>query len=118
MDNDGQKDYLLFEFDHEVAVDSAYLGYVVNDSDMTVWIGTVDGAFDNHIALTDSVLSSMGFTEINTTTLSSSRLADLNASEFAGNVLIVAARTDQSNDYFKLQHLTVQATTPVCEDGG
>jgi hypothetical protein len=82
---------VLFEFSQSVVVDKAYLGYVVGDSDAKVWIGTVNGAFDSHITLSDAVLSSMGFTEVNATTLTSARWADLNANGFVGNVLIVAA---------------------------
>jgi hypothetical protein len=58
-----------------------------------VWIGTVNGAFDSHITLSDAVLSSMGFTEVNATDLTSARWADLNAAGYVGNVLIVAADT-------------------------
>jgi hypothetical protein len=36
----GRDNYVLFEFDQNVVVDSAFLGYVVNDSDLSVWIGT------------------------------------------------------------------------------
>jgi hypothetical protein len=36
VDNMGGRDnYVLFEFDQNVVVDSAFLGYVVNDSDMS-----------------------------------------------------------------------------------
>ena len=86
VDNVGRDNYVLFEFSQVVAVDKAYLGYVVCDSDVKVWIGTVDGAFDSHITLSDAVLASMGFTEVNQTTLTSARWADLNANGFAGNV--------------------------------
>ena len=117
VDNNGQDDYVLFEFNEAVTVDSAYLGYVVNDSDMSVWIGTVDGAFDSHLTLSDSVLSAMGFTEISNTSSSGARLADLNADEQTGNILIIAAKTTDSNDYFKIQHLSVQVKESVCDSG-
>lgn len=51
VDNRGDvDDYVLFEFDQAVTVDSAFLGYVYKDSDMSVWIGTVDDAFTSHIS--------------------------------------------------------------------
>jgi hypothetical protein len=70
VDNMGGRDnYVLFEFDQNVVVDSAFLGYVVNDSDMQVWIGTRSDAFNNHdTMLSDAELTALGFTEVNTTT--------------------------------------------------
>ena len=40
VDNSGRDNYVLFEFSETVIVDSAFLGYVVGDSDLTVWIGS------------------------------------------------------------------------------
>ncbi|MCK6394374.1 SdrD B-like domain-containing protein [Zoogloea sp.] len=115
VDNNGTRDnYVLFEFNQAVVVDKAYLGYVVGDSDAKVWIGTVNGAFDSHITLSDAVLSSMGFTEVNATTLTSARWADLNANGFVGNVLIVAAAPGETNDYFKIQNLVVNTPSAFC----
>ena len=56
---------MLFEFSENVIVDSAFLGYVVDDSDLTVWIGTTTDPFNNHLTLSDAVLASLGFTEVN-----------------------------------------------------
>ncbi|WP_374241629.1 SdrD B-like domain-containing protein, partial [Zoogloea sp.] len=116
VDNVGRDNYVLFEFSQVVAVDKAYLGYVVCDSDIKVWIGTVDGAFDSHLTLSDSVLASMGFTEVNQTTLTSARWADLNANGFAGNVLIIAADTTDTSpeDYFKIEQLVVNSASAFC----
>ena len=111
VDNMGGRDnYVLFEFDQNVVVDSAFLGYVVNDSDMKVWIGTRSNAFTNHDALlSDADLTALGFTEVNTTTLTTTRLADLNAGNVSGNVLVIAAdSTDTSpEDMFKIEKVTV-----------
>ena len=74
-------------------VDSAFLGYVVGDSDLTVWIGTTTDPFNNHLTLSDAVLTSLGFTEVNDTALTSTRTADFNAGDLAGNVLVIAAKT-------------------------
>jgi protocatechuate 3,4-dioxygenase beta subunit len=117
VDNNGTRDnYVLFEFSQSVVVDKAYLGYVVGDSDAKVWIGTVNGAFDSHITLSDAVLSSMGFVEVNATTLTSARWADLNAAGYVGNVLIVSADVTgtECDDYFKIQNLVVSTPNAFC----
>ena len=115
VDNNGTRDnYVMFEFSQSVVVDKAYLGYVVGDSDAKVWIGTVNGAFDTHVALTDAVLTSLGFTEVNATTLTSARWADINANGLAGNVLVVAANPGETDDYFKIQNLVVSTPSAFC----
>ena len=53
--------------------------------------------------------ASMGFTEVNQTTLTSARWADLNANGFAGNVLIIAATSP--DDYFKIEQLVVNSAS-------
>jgi len=119
VDNGGTRDnYVLFEFNQSVIVDKAVLGYVVGDSDMKVWIGTIPGAFNTHQALSDALLSSLGFTELNLGG-SSTRTGDLNAGMLAGNVLVIAAKPGESDDMFKIGSLIVQATTPgVYENKG
>ena len=111
VDNMGGRDnYVLFEFNQSVVVDSTFLGYVVGDSDIKVWIGTRTDPFNNHATLSDSVLSGLGFTEINLTSLTAARLADLNAGNLAGNVLVVAANTTEASpeDRFKIEQVTVR----------
>ncbi len=109
VDNSGNLNYVLFEFSQPVVVDSAFLGYVVTDSDMTVWIGNVPNAFSNHQTLSDAFLTSLGFTEINTTTLTGARTADINAGGLRGNILIIAAQVDDTTpeDNFKIANLNV-----------
>ncbi|WP_137179461.1 SdrD B-like domain-containing protein [Roseomonas sp. AR75] len=109
VDNTGRDNYVLFRFDQSVVVDQAYLGYVVNDSDLRLWIGTVDGAFDSSIMLSDAFLAGLGFTEVNETTSSSARWADFNAGNLAGNVLVIAANTGEptTEDNFKIEKLKV-----------
>ncbi len=115
VDNVGGRDnYVMFEFSQFVMLDKAYLGYVVGDSDMQLWIGNFNSPFTSHLSLNDAVLAQMGFTEVNTTTLTTARWADLNAGEYLGNVIVIAAdTTDMSpEDYFKIQTLSV--CTPAC----
>ena len=47
VDNYGQNNYVVLQFSQAVTVDKAYLGYVVNDSDMQVWIGNSAGTITN-----------------------------------------------------------------------
>ncbi len=112
VDNVGARDnYALFRFNQNVVVDSAFLGYVVHDSDLRVWIGTAANAFDTNIRLTDAFLAGLGFTEVNETTLTTARLANLNAGGVSGNVLVIAANTGETKaeDNFKIETLRVQA---------
>ena len=116
IDNVGGRDnFIVLQFSQAVTVDKAYLGYVVGDSDFQVWIGN---AASTITTMSNSVLSGLGFTEVNKTTETTARWADINAGGAMGNVLIIAAdTTDLSpDDYFKLQNIAVCAPvfcTPV-----
>ena len=116
VDNIGRNNYVLFEFSQQVVIDKAYFGYVVNDSDAQIWIGTVTDPISSHLNLNSSVLSSLGLTELNQTTSSSARWADFNAGEVTGNVLVIAADTTDTTpeDRFKISKLAV-CTTDVCD---
>ena len=121
VDNTGQDNFVLFEFSQPVVLKRAYLGYVVNDSDLSLWIGTFNDPFNNHLTLDDSVLGSFAYTEENLTTSTSARWADLNAGEVVGNAVVIAAlATDTSpEDYFKIALLDIcvpscQALTLAC----
>jgi len=116
VDNVYRDNYVLFEFSESVVVDSAFLGYVVNDSDLSVWIGTVPGAFTSHAPLSDAVLSGLEFTEVNLTSQYGTRTADLNAGQVAGNVLVIAAWTGDATpeDRFKIQNVTIQQADGGC----
>jgi len=66
VDNLGGRDnYVLLEFNQPVVIDKVLLGYVVTDSDMTVWIGTVPSAFSNRQSLSDAVLAGLHRREFN-----------------------------------------------------
>ncbi|MBN9518394.1 carboxypeptidase regulatory-like domain-containing protein, partial [bacterium] len=114
VDNVGRDNYVLFEFSEAVVVDSAFLGYVVNDSDLSVWIGTIPNAFSAHQTLSDALLASLGFTEVDLTDLTGTRLADLNAGNLSGNVLVIAGWTgdDTPEDRFKIEKVTVRRSLP------
>jgi serine-aspartate repeat-containing protein C/D/E len=114
VDNVGGRDnYILFEFNRAVILDKAFLGWVSGDSDLQVWIGTTNDPYGNHLTLNDALLSGM-FTEVDNTTLTSTRWADVNGNALAGNVVVIAASTADTtpNDYFKVKNLDL--CTPQC----
>jgi uncharacterized repeat protein (TIGR01451 family) len=107
VDNVGSRDnYVLFQFSESVILDRAYLQYVVDDSDMSVWIGNSGSSIT---ALSDSTLSGLGFTEVNNASNSSDRWADVNAGNYAGNTIVIAASTADTtpDDQFKIRYLDV-----------
>ncbi|RUR85246.1 hypothetical protein DSM107007_25850 [Nostoc sp. PCC 7120 = FACHB-418] len=113
VDNVGGRDnYVLFQFSEAVVLDKAYLQYVLKDSDISVWIGNFNNPLTN---LSDSTLNSFGFYEANVTTSSSDRWADVNAGNYVGNTIVIAALdTDTSpEDNFKIRYLDVLKATPV-----
>ncbi|MBD2250456.1 SdrD B-like domain-containing protein [Nostoc parmelioides] len=113
VDNVGGRDnYVLFQFSEAVVLDQAYLQYVINDSDISVWIGNFSSPLTT---LSDSTLNSFGFREVNETTSSSDRWADVNAGKYVGNTIVIAALdTDTSpEDNFKIRHLDVLKAIPA-----
>jgi hypothetical protein len=113
VDNVDSVDYVLFEFASPVAIDQALLDAVTADSDISVWIGTKTNPFNNHQTLSDAFLTSLGFTEENTTTLTTSRWADINAGGVQGNILVIAAQASDvtPEDQFKIEKLTTFCPT-------
>ncbi|SFK11589.1 Cna protein B-type domain-containing protein, partial [Nitrosomonas aestuarii] len=110
VDNGTQVDYLLFEFNKDVTVDKTFLEYVVNDSDISIWIGDRNGT--DISTLSDSLLQS--FTkENNFTSSSNSRWADINDSGLTGDTLVISAYTEGSNDEFKLKKLNTSVSESV-----
>ena len=66
--------------------------------------------FNNHQNLSDSFLSSLGFTEENITAATTARTADINAGGVAGNVLVIAALASDTSpeDQFKIHSLDLR----------
>lgn len=110
-DNRGRDNYVVMTFDESVVIDKVYLDSVVNDSDIKVWIGTVDGAFDEGVVLSDGLLDSF-HSETNTTSSSDARWADINSDGVQGNVIVIAARPGEqcANDAFKIKKVDVDRT--------
>jgi protocatechuate 3,4-dioxygenase beta subunit len=108
IDNVGRNNYVVLQFSQVVTVDKAFFGYVSGDSDAQIWIGNAAAPITS---MNNAVLASMSFSEVNATTSTGTRWADVNADGVAGNVFIVAADTTDTTpeDYFKLEMLTVCA---------
>ncbi|HWI18474.1 MAG TPA: putative Ig domain-containing protein, partial [Vicinamibacterales bacterium] len=103
IDNvDGSNNYVLFEFSAPVKVTKAYLSYLGVDADATIWIGTKNDPYNNHNTLSDAFLSSLGMTQGVDSDSSTTRWVSFNGDEVSGNVLVIAARPNGTNDAFKL----------------
>jgi len=110
VDNVGSNvNYILLEFSAPVVLNRAFLESVGTDSDITVWIGTKTNPFTNHIGLSDSVLSGLGYMEENFTTSGDSRWADVNSGARVGNYIVIAALASDTTaeDEFKLGKLDI-----------
>jgi hypothetical protein len=106
VDNYGRDNYVLFEFNAPVKIDQVFLDYILEDADVSVWVGNKNDPYNNHLSLTDALLASLSG-EINTSSLTGSRWANVNAGGVVGNVLVVAAKVGESNDSFKLSKLDI-----------
>jgi hypothetical protein len=111
VDNYGQNNYVMLEFSQSVSVDRAYLDYIVGDSDVRIWIGTIPNAYASHQNLNAALLTSLGFTEVNLGS-NTARWADINAGLLSGNVFVIAAKTDETDDGFKLSKLETACPGP------
>ena len=104
VDNYGRDNFVLFEFSAPVKIDRAFLNYIGDDSDISVWIGSKVNPYNNHLTLSDALLATLA-AETNTSSATSTRWADINGSGSVGNVLVIATKVGDSNDSFKLNKL-------------
>ena len=109
IDNIGRDNYVLLEFSQPIVLNRAFLGYVVTDSDLQLWIGTFTDPYNNHLTLSDAVLGSFGYTETSLTNSASTRWATVNAGQVMGNAIVIAAlpQVAETNDQFKVQMLDI-----------
>src|SRR5262249_9012581 len=64
--------------------------------------------FTTHQTLNAAFLAAMGFTEVNTATVTSgTRVADINAGGAQGNILVVAGKIGDTTDKFKVSQIVV-----------
>ncbi|MBL9137959.1 MAG: hypothetical protein JNK85_18985, partial [Verrucomicrobiales bacterium] len=120
VDNIDRDNFILLEFSQPVVLNRAYLGYVIADSDLSVWIGTFADPYNNHLTLNDTLLSSFGHSEVNMAPGSGARWADLNAGEVVGNAVVIASWMGESSpdDQFKLASLDLcQPVTSLAQVG-
>lgn len=104
VDNNGERlNYVAFAFDQPISLDEINLQSVSTDSDLTVYIGTVANAYTTLPTLSDSLLT--GFYSESNLGGNSNRDANVNAGNVVGNVVVVAAKVDESNDYFKIEDI-------------
>ena len=62
VDNSHSLDYLVFEFDSNVTLNRAFLDYVGDDSDISVWVGNGDGVdFSNGSFLNSFVKEKLNY---------------------------------------------------------
>ena len=117
VDNSGRNNYLVFVFAQPTIVKQFHLGWVYGDSDAQVWLGNVPMASAGTLNLNDAVLSSLGPSEM-VSGGSSSGTRNFNAAGRAGNVLVIAANTAESNDAFKVARLVTACGggTPTTSD--
>ena len=115
VDNIYRDNFVLFEFSQDVVVDEAFLDSVGYDSDITYWVGNANAPFNNHNMLNDAFIQNLEYGADNNTNSSHSRWVDLNPTEVAGNVLVIAASTsDQTpDDEFKIKKVEVKKVEPV-----
>lgn len=115
VDNFEQNDYILFTFDSLVNVTSIQIASIVNDSDVSYWVGNVNTA---NISGSDyNGLSTLGFqgeklNTVNNTSLTS-RSINIDSPASGVNAILFGARrsqtwTDEHSKYidqFKVNHL-------------
>ena len=102
VDNIGRYNFVLFEFSAPIVVNQAFL-------DLSTWIGTKTDPFNNHLTLSDSLLSSLTYEENLTSSTGTSRWADFNNGSRSGNVLILAAMVTDTTpeDEFKISKIDI-----------
>ena len=107
LDNNGADNYLLFEFDRPVIINQFHLGYKTANSDIMVWIGNAPSGVDpysNHQTLNGVFLNGLIAEPYPST---SSTWVNINGGNQSGNILVVAPKIGDSNDYFKVDKLDI-----------
>ena len=114
VDNIGSTDRVIFIFDTPVVLDRLYLGYVVDDSDLTIYSG--------------DDLTTLAFLEHNTIGHGNARWADINNGDPVNGIEPIAAthwtvsayyprRDNEKNDEFKIQFVEFSEPTNVPDSG-
>jgi hypothetical protein len=92
---------VLLEFSSKVIPDRIYLDDVGSDSDILIIIGTANDPYNRHLVLNNGMLTGADIDNGG----GSSRWANINPANRAGNWMLIMPRLLQSNDEFKIRKL-------------
>ncbi len=117
VDNSNFNDYILFTFNNLVNVESVQIASIVDDSDVSYWVGNLMPTTDDQISYSD--LASIGFgpEQLNTVNQNlSSRSVTINSPSSGINAIIFGAKrglgTGHYIDQFKVKHLKGHVVVP------
>lgn len=123
VDNQGSFDFLVFHFDQVVEAEKAtFFQYDYSDSDASINVGNIAGAFDANLNFANWAALTAAFGSEFTASSSGSATRNINSANETGNLLFVGAsftldnnRGQYSYDGFKLTSLTVNTLPAVPE---
>lgn len=108
VDNVSGYDFLLFTFNQLVDINSIKLGWIYNDSDFRLYIGT-------NVTIPSGLTSGFPYYEDNSSNVSSgTRTATVNSGNLYGNYILIGAMPSQNDadDYFKVLNMDVTVKPP------
>lgn len=105
VDNSGFNNFILFQFSTPVDPLTVSITQYQSDSDLSYWVGNVSSSTSVLVGQTLAGLSSLGFGSRIDDTAAGSRTISL-TSPFV-NALLISAKVGETNDYFKINQLTV-----------
>lgn len=120
VDNSSRVNFVVFEFAQAVAIDTITLTSY-GDADISVWVGNKPAG--NDFTGTETFANNLGgLTSLGNFTCSSSCNSDgevvsydVNGGNIFANYLVVAAKTDETNDTFKIRSISGDQSTSVPE---
>ncbi len=120
VDNFKHNDYILFTFDNLVNVTSIQIASIVDDSDVSYWVGNLRPTSDSQISYSD--LASVGFGNEQVDSINqkiSSRSVTINSPGSGINAIVFGAQRGLDSgeylDQFKVKHLKATTLTVVPE---
>jgi hypothetical protein len=113
IDNAGDTDFVVFEFNQQVNVTGYYMTFIGFDADTTWYVGDLAPGF-NFVGLTLADMeNTLGLTKgTNSWSPSDSSPSETIVTDVVGNYFILAARVEQDNDKFKLRTITATQQVP------
>ena len=117
VDNSSHNDYILLTFDDLVDVTSIQIASIVDDSDVSYWVGNLTPTTDSQISYSD--LASVGFGPEQVDSINAninSRSVTINSPASGINAIIFGAQrgldSGQYIDQFKVKHVKGQVVVP------